>query len=100
MNRVYDYIIIGAGSSGAVLANRLSEDPTVRVLLLEAGSDDDDMMEISIPAAAAVLQRKPVDWQFRTTNQGNTHQRVHNWPRGKVYVTSYDLMISIRAHEF
>ena len=84
MDRVYDYIIVGAGSSGAVLANRLSEDPKVRVLLLEAGADDDDMMEIAIPAAATVLQRKPVDWQFRTTNQNNTHQRIHNWPRGKV----------------
>lgn len=100
LNRVYDYIIVGAGSSGAVLANRLSEDPNVRVLLLEAGSDDDDMMEISIPAAAAVLQRKPVDWQFRTTTQSNTFHRVHNWPRGKVLggCSSLNYMVYVRGN--
>ena len=83
--REYDYIIVGAGSSGAVLANRLSEDPSVSVLLLEAGGDDADTSEISIPIAAGLLQRNGItDWHFETTPQKETANRVHFWPRGKV----------------
>ena len=82
--REFDYIIVGSGSAGAVLARRLSEDPKVSVLLLEAGGDDDDTAEIQVPAAASMLQKKEIDWQFQTCPQRETYNRVHNWPRGKV----------------
>ena len=61
----FDYIIIGAGSAGCVLANRLSEDPVNRVLLLEAGGPD-KKLEIQIPAAYAKLNRTEGDWGFET----------------------------------
>ena len=60
----YDYIIIGAGSAGCVLANRLSEDVSKRVLLIEAG-DVDCLDAIHIPAASGTLQGTAVDWQYR-----------------------------------
>src|ERR1700737_1462703 len=60
----YDYIIIGAGSAGCVLANRLSEDVTKRVLLMEAG-DVDCLDAIQIPAACGELQRIETDWQYK-----------------------------------
>ena len=88
--REYDYIVVGSGSSGAVVASRLSEDPNVSVLLLEAGADDDDVKEVSIPAAASLLQRTEIDWQFRTTQQRGTQNRIHYWPRGKVYAGLMD----------
>ena len=57
----YDFIIIGAGSAGCVLANRLSENPNNKVLLLEAGGPD-KKMEIHIPAGYAKLFKTEVDW--------------------------------------
>jgi choline dehydrogenase-like flavoprotein len=60
---MYDYIIIGAGSAGCVLANRLSEDPSVKVLLLEAGGPDKDLM-IRVPAGFGKLQKPSVNWCF------------------------------------
>ena len=60
----YDYIIIGAGSAGCVLANRLSEDVSKRVLLIEAG-DVDCLDAIHIPAACGSLQSTELDWQYR-----------------------------------
>ncbi|GBM66585.1 hypothetical protein AVEN_251996-1 [Araneus ventricosus] len=63
----YDYIIVGAGSAGSVLASRLSEDPFVKVLLLEAGGHVDPVSEI--PAAAFLTQLTANDWQFLSTPQ-------------------------------
>jgi len=78
----YDYIIIGAGSAGCVLANRLSEDPKNSVLLIEAGSKD-SKMEIHIPAAYTKLNKSSVDWAFYSEIQKNVLNRKLFQPRGK-----------------
>ncbi|WAR09779.1 LOW QUALITY PROTEIN: CHDH-like protein [Mya arenaria] len=66
VNSTYDYIIIGAGSAGCVLAARLSEDPNNRVLLLEAGGEETDNANISIPAAALSVWNTSSDWHYAT----------------------------------
>ncbi len=64
----YDYIVIGAGSAGSVVANRLTEDPNTRVLLLEAGSPD-TKPEIQIPSAWPTLLGSEVDWAYFTDGE-------------------------------
>jgi choline dehydrogenase len=81
-NGTFDYIIIGAGSAGCVLANRLSENPSNNVLLLEAGGPD-TKMEIGIPAAYGNLHRSEVDWAFSTEPQKHADGRRIFLPRGK-----------------
>ncbi len=78
----FDYIIVGAGSAGCVLANRLSIDPTVSVLLLEAGGPD-TKFELQIPAAYSKLNRTTVDWGFWTEPQTALNDRRMYQPRGK-----------------
>lgn len=78
----FDYIIVGAGSAGCVLANRLSADPSVSVLLLEAGGPD-TKMEIHIPAAYSKLNRTHVDWGYSTEPQEHVLNRRIYLPRGK-----------------
>ena len=80
---MYDYIIIGAGSAGCVLANRLSEQSNVRVLLLEAGGQD-NKQEIRIPAAFGKLFKSDVDWNYTTEAMAHANGRQDYWPRGKV----------------
>ena len=81
---MYDYIIIGAGSAGCVLANRLSEDRSVKVLLLEAGPRDWHPF-IHMPAGLAKLvNRKGVNWDYDTAPEPQLHNRTLWWPRGKV----------------
>ena len=80
----YDYIIVGAGSAGCVLANRLSEDPTARVLLLEAGPRDWHPF-IHMPAGLAKLVgQKGVNWDYDTAPEPQLDNRLLWWPRGKV----------------
>ncbi|MFZ5638504.1 MAG: GMC family oxidoreductase [Pseudomonadota bacterium] len=81
---MFDYIIIGAGSAGCVLANRLSEDPAVKVLLLEAGPSDWHPF-IHMPAGLAKLvNRKGVNWDYNTVAEPHLDHRTLWWPRGKV----------------
>lgn len=80
----FDYIVVGAGSAGCVLANRLTEDGTSTVLLLEAGGKDTSPM-IHIPVGYATTLKDPkVNWLYETEPDPGTHDRVHTWPRGKV----------------
>ncbi|MFN3214382.1 MAG: GMC family oxidoreductase [Henriciella sp.] len=80
----FDYIIVGAGSAGCVLANRLTEDGKSTVLLLEAGGKDTSPM-IHIPVGYATTLKDPkVNWLYETEPDPGTHDRVHTWPRGKV----------------
>ncbi|MCH7639587.1 MAG: choline dehydrogenase [Bacteroidetes bacterium] len=96
---MFDYIIVGAGSAGCVLANRLSENPDVRVLLLEAGPRD-KRPEIRIPAAFCRLFKTSVDWAYETEPQSELKNRCLFWPRGKVLggSSSINAMIYIRGH--
>lgn len=80
----FDYIVVGAGSAGCVLANRLTEDGKSTVLLLEAGGKDTSLM-IHIPVGYATTLKDPkVNWLYETEPDPGTHDRVHTWPRGKV----------------
>lgn len=78
-----DYVVIGTGSAGSVIANRLSAIPGARVVVLEAGPMDDDNF-VHIPAAFAKLFRGPLDWNYRTEPQKEVGGREIFWPRGKV----------------
>ena len=96
---MYDFIIVGAGAAGCVLANRLSEHPDTRVLLLEAGGAD-SRQEVKVPAAFPKLFRTPQDWQY--TAEGDPARGVPEqfWPRGKMLggSSSMNAMMHVRGH--
>ncbi|NUW43044.1 GMC family oxidoreductase [Nonomuraea rhodomycinica] len=79
----YDYVIVGAGSAGCVLAGRLSADPGVSVALVEAGGPD-DKLEIRMPAAFNKLFKTAYDWNYTTAKQPEMSGRELYWPRGRV----------------
>ena len=94
----YDYVIVGAGSAGCVLANRLSADPDVRVLLLEAGGRDDSFL-IHMPAGIARLTAPKLNWLYQTEPQPALRGRRLFWPRGKTLggSSSINAMVYIRG---
>ena len=99
-DRDYDFIIVGAGSAGCVLANRLSADPTKRVCLVEAGPPDRSAL-IHMPLGiAALAKNKTLNWAFETEPQANLNGRCLFWPRGKTLggSSSINAMIYMRGH--
>ena len=96
---MHDYVIVGAGAAGCVLAARLSEDPDVSVLLLEAGPKD-RKLELRIPAAFSKLYRSSVDWGYDTAPQQALDGREVVFPRGKTLGGSaaINAMMVLRGH--
>jgi choline dehydrogenase len=96
---MHDYVIVGAGSAGCVLANRLSEDPDVQVLLLEAGPPDTNE-NIHVPLGYLQLGRTEVDWDYCTAPEPECNGRRIPLPRGKVLggSSSINAMVYIRGN--
>jgi choline dehydrogenase len=96
---VYDYVIVGAGSAGCVLANRLSEDPDVRVLLLEAGPPDANE-NIHVPLGYLQLGSTEVDWDYHSAPEAHCAGRRIPLPRGKTLggSSSINAMVYIRGN--
>ncbi|MFC3110000.1 choline dehydrogenase [Undibacterium arcticum] len=102
MREEYDYIIVGAGSAGCVLANRLTEDAEVRVLVLEAGPSDRSIF-IHMPSAFAYpLANDKYNWFYDTEPEPYMNQRHMHCPRGRVIGGSSSIngMVYIRGHAF
>ncbi len=96
--REFDYVVVGAGSAGCVLASLLTEDPSVSVLLLEAGGED-RKREIRVPAAFSRLYGSEIDWGYRTEPQPGLGGRSVYFPRGKVIggSSSINAQIAVRG---
>src|SRR5262245_37267644 len=94
----FDYIVIGGGSAGCVLAHRLTTDMTTRVLLLEAGGTDSSF-RIRVPALFGTLLGTSVDWAYRTTPQAGTDTEIAV-PRGRVLggSSSINAMVYVRGN--
>jgi len=100
MTESFDYIIVGAGSAGCVLANRLSEDGRHSVLLLEAGGKDSNPL-IQVPMVSGLIYFwKSINWNYVTAPQPHLDGRAVNWPRGKVLGGSSSIngMMYMRGH--
>lgn len=98
----FDYVITGAGSAGATLASRLSEDPNVSVCLLEAGGDNTGVLVRAPIAIAAILpQRSKLNWAFDTVPQPGLNDRIGYQPRGKGLggSSAINAMLYIRGHK-
>jgi choline dehydrogenase len=96
----FDYIICGAGSAGCVLANRLTENPDISVLIIEAGGPELGVEAISTPLRLLELWNTEYDWAYFTAPQEHCNGRKIHWPRGKVVGGSSSLngMLYVRGH--
>ena len=97
---MYDFIIVGAGSAGCVLANRLSSDPSIKVCLIEAGPKDSSPV-VHVPLGIiGMMHSKKMNWRYYTAHEPNLGGRQLFWPRGKTLggSSSSNAMCYIRGH--
>jgi len=97
---MYDYIVVGSGSGGSVVASRLSEDASVKVCLLEAGGPDSSVLIHAPAGVAAILPTKINNWGFKTAPQPGLNNRRGYQPRGRVLggSSSINAMLYVRGH--
>lgn len=81
----YDYVIVGAGTAGLVIANRLSADPKVHVLVIDPGNDERKNPNVTIPKNLGNPPGTDIDWQYKTVPQENAFGRVIDVPSGKAW---------------
>jgi choline dehydrogenase-like flavoprotein len=100
MGGMFDFVVVGAGSAGCVLANRLSADGKRKVALIEAGPAKHRAFKVRAPGMYQTLWRTPLDWAFSTEPQRDCDQRRHFWPRGKVLggTSCLNAMVYIRGN--
>ncbi|XP_078491108.1 glucose dehydrogenase [FAD, quinone]-like [Ciona intestinalis] len=102
-NEEYDFIIVGSGTTGNVIASRLTESPNVTDLVVEAGDDDAPNPLISIPVMCGQTQKSSADWKYKTVSQKQACLGLKNqessWPRGKVLggTSSLNFMVYARG---
>src|SRR6478752_8000800 len=98
----YDFIIVGAGSAGCVLANRLSADASTRVLVLEAGGSYDNDPAVTTPGRWVSLMGSKYDWGYSTEPESGLMNRRIAFPRGKVLggSSAINAMAFVRGHQF
>ena len=96
----FDYVVVGGGSAGCVLAARLSEDPAARVCLIEAGPSDDSALVTTPVGAALLVPTRIRNWAFETVPQEALYQRRGYQPRGRMLggSSSINAMIYLRGH--
>jgi choline dehydrogenase len=95
----FDYVVVGAGAAGSVLAHRLTEDPGTSVLVLEAGGPDDDP-RIRVPSSFRQLLASPFNWEYSTRQEPSLNERKISWPQGRGWGGSGSIsaMIYVRGH--
>jgi choline dehydrogenase len=97
---MFDFVVVGAGSAGCVLANRLGADGKRKVALIEAGGPHHKTLKVRAPGLYQTLWKTPLDWGFTTEPQASCDNRRHLWPRGKVIggTSCLNAMVYIRGH--